>query len=96
MFVREGADIYELKRLKVRIGGRPLTLGDPQCCPTVKGQNLIEALAKAGLRHLGFMPGETILPLAATGHVCGTVCCYETSTQSVCEEDDCGFNPITQ
>jgi hypothetical protein len=90
LFIRDGAEINELRRFLVRKSGQPITLkglghGTPL---QVKGGTIVEAESpESASREIGFRPGSGITPLMRGER--GTVCCYDSNWGMTCEEDDC-------
>lgn len=91
IYIREGADIYEIKRFKVQISSRPITLNDPQAPIKVEGDDLMNALESKWIRHLGFKPQESSGPLSMRRRGGRTICCYADVNGATCEVDDCGY-----
>lgn len=86
IFIKDGAEIFEIRPTKVDLSARPITLGDPRDLPEVLGDRDLQKLAERWARHLGFRPGET---LDSTCTPWTTACCWETGDwQTDCQADD--------
>jgi|SRR5215217_7978445 len=88
VFVKDGADIYEVKPYKVKVG-QSIVLGNAQEHTNIEGGEVIQALESQWIRHLGFRSGERLGPLEMRGT---TVCCYDSpgGFGATCTGDDCG------
>lgn len=91
VFIRDGADILEIRPYRVKIARLPITLGTGGDKPTVEGEESMRMLESRAFRHLGFLndidPGPLLPPVIGT-----TVCCYgdPSGFGLICEGDDCG------
>lgn len=90
LFIREGADIYELRHFKVQLLTPPITLkqlahGTPV---RVKGKEVIESSGDdAASREIGFRPNSGISPRMSGGWI--TVCCWDSDWGTTFQADDC-------
>ncbi len=53
VFIRDGAEIYEMKPLKIDFDAKPITMCDPRTIPEVVGEKDLGRMAKRWTRHLG-------------------------------------------
>jgi hypothetical protein len=91
VYVRDGADILEVRRYRIERRGRPVTVGDPQQPRTVAGQELMNSLSSNLVRHLGVPPGAVGEIAAMRRPDSTTICCYGGDWGVICEDDDCGY-----
>lgn len=89
VFIRDGADIFEVKPYRVKLARLPITLGASGEQPAVEGDAAMRRLEARMYRHLGFMNEVDPGPLVLIGT---TVCCYgdPSGYGLICEGDDCG------
>jgi len=75
-FIRDGAEIYEMRPWKIDLNAKPITICDPKSLPDVIGQKELRSLGNQWRRHVGLK--------AARKADCTTECTPYTST---CEVD---------
>jgi hypothetical protein len=100
VFIRQGAEIYEVRPYKIQLGGS-FSLRNLQEGSSVVGTEEMRAkeeqwLRNMGARHLGFREDQTLAPLTtegrrpADGTGLNSLCGYaDGDGGSVCEVDDC-------
>jgi hypothetical protein len=102
VFIRQGAEIYEVRPYKIQLGGS-FSLRNLQERSSVVGTEEMRAkeeqwLRNLGARHLGFTEDETLAPLTTGslkdgGGGTGSMCCYRIEhadgAGTLCEVDDC-------
>lgn len=88
VYIRNGAEIREVRPTRIQIAARPITLNDPLIFPRIEGLEDFRKLERKWVRHLGFQPWE--------GDEAGTCStsksCSETGTWGV----DCGDDDSTE
>ena len=89
VFIREGAEILEVRPYRVKLSRLPLTLNQPDAHPSEVGEQQMRSLEGRMARHLGFFNEVDPGPLVLIGT---TVCCYTNphGLGLICEGDDCG------
>lgn len=89
VFIREGAEIFEVKPYRVKLSHLPPTLQQPDAQPSEEGERMMRSLERGMARHLGFLNEVDPGPLVLIGT---TVCCYTNphGLGLICEGDDCG------
>jgi hypothetical protein len=89
VFIRDGADIFEIKPYKVKMSSLPITLESQGKEPAHEGERMMRKLEQKYVRHLGFLNEVDPGPLVLIGT---TVCCYgdPSGFGLICEGDDCG------
>lgn len=92
LFVRDGADILEIKRYRIERQGRPITVGDPLSPRTVEGEELMRQLSANLVRHLGVLPGASGAVALTMMRTTSTCCWGDGDWGIVCEDDDCGYS----
>ncbi len=86
IFIKDKAELFEIRPTTVDLSARPITLGDPRDLPTVIGDGDIQKLGERWARHLGFKPGETI-DSSCTPKT--TASCWNTGEWGLdCQADD--------
>ncbi len=91
VFIRDGADIFEMRPYRVKLARLPITLGTGGDQPAVGGETMMRKMEQRAFRHLGFLneidAGPLFPPIIGT-----TVCCYgdPSGFGLICEGDDCG------
>ncbi len=89
VFVRDGAEILEIKTYRVQATGVPITLGAIGEQPTIRGEEAMRMLERRTFRHLGLFNDVDPGPLVLIGT---TVCCYgdPSGFGLICAGDDSG------
>lgn len=92
VFVRDGADILEVRPYRVKLARLPITLDRTGDQPDPAGETMMRKMEQRMFRHLGFLneidPGPLVPPVI----IGTTVCCYgdPSGFGLICEGDDCG------
>jgi len=89
VFIREGAEIFEVKPYRVKLSRLPITINQADAKPAEAGEQMMRTLERGMARHLGFLNEVDPGPLVLIGT---TVCCYgdPSGFGLICEGDDCG------
>jgi hypothetical protein len=89
VFIRDGAEIFEVKPYRVKLARLPLTLSATADHPAPAGETMMRKMEQRAFRHLGFLNEVDPGPLVLIGT---TVCCYGDpgGFGLICEGDDCG------
>ena len=89
VFIRDGAEIFEVKPYRVKLARLPLTLSATADHPAPAGETMMRKMEQRAFRHLGFLNEVDPGPLVLIGT---TVCCYgdPSGFGLICEGDDCG------
>jgi hypothetical protein len=88
VFVRDGAQVFEVRPTRIRVHSQPLTILTHAEVPKVKGEEVINILGDKFARHLGFAPWEG---KGGTAPAKTTASCWDTGEWATdCSPDDCG------
>lgn len=92
VFIRDGADILEVRPYRVKLARLPITLGATADQPAPEGEAMMRKMEQRMFRHLGFLNETGAGPLFPPVVIGTTVCCYgdPSGFGLVCEGDDCG------
>lgn len=83
--IRDGAEIHEIRSMKINLAARPITIEERRRMPTLRGNKQLMEIINNWCRGLGFMPKNIAdISKGTTGS------CYNSGTAVICAPDDCG------
>lgn len=92
LYIKQGAEIFEIRKLVIEIDNTPITFGQDSSAAPVKGMDVMMALESGWRRHLGFKPGQSQEACPSQKVPGVTWCCWlEGETNWHCTGDDSGW-----
>jgi hypothetical protein len=89
--IRDQAVIHEIRPMKINLSAKPITMGDLEKIPEIKGNEQLMALARCWTKNLGFSAKPQAGELPEPWPPVLTTCCYFTGEWGLdCPADDCG------
>ncbi len=95
--IRDQALIQEIRPMKINLSAKPITMGEIENMPGIKGNEQLIALARCWTRNLGFSAKPHSESLPEPWPPILTTCCYFTGEWGLdCPADDCGQELATK